>query len=95
MSKCNESSEPIHDYFELSYCTYLVIPRSILQSMPFKWQKKFVGLVKQLDGMSGWRETLPGNYRVNLTDERGRCVHDEYLDYCRGRRKIELKGVKP
>jgi len=95
VTKPNESAEPIHDYFELSYCTYFVIPRSILQSMPLKWQKKFVGLVEQLDEMSGWRETLPGNYRVNLTDERGNYVHDDYLDYERGRRRIELKGVKP
>jgi hypothetical protein len=87
-----EIDEPIHDYFELNYCTYLTLPRSILQSMPVEWQRKFVALVKELDERSGWREDLPGNYRVNLTDSHGRCVQDKFLDYDRGRTRWPIKG---
>ena len=37
---------PIHWYFGLSYANYLVLPRSVLQSMPIKWQEDFVKLLE-------------------------------------------------
>lgn len=39
---------PIHSYFELSYANYLVIPRTLLQSMPVEWQERFVADLEQL-----------------------------------------------
>lgn len=43
------SDEPIHDYFELSHATHLVMPRTILQSMPVWWQQEFVRLMRKYD----------------------------------------------
>ncbi|RPE27243.1 hypothetical protein [Kitasatospora cineracea] len=37
---------PIHDHFTLTYANYLVLPRTLLQSMPPEWQASFV---QQLD----------------------------------------------
>ena len=42
MGAVTETQEPIHEFFELSYAHYLVLPRSLLQSMPVEWQKRFV-----------------------------------------------------
>ena len=39
----------IHSFFGLSYAHYLVLPRSVLQSMPAKWQKKFVKLLNEIE----------------------------------------------
>ena len=83
-----ESEEPIHNWFELTYANYLAIPRSVLQSMPDEWQKKFVLLMDELDETIDWRR--PG-IRVTLHDERGRFVRDELVDYERGRRRIPYK----
>ena len=39
----------IHTYFSLSYANYLVLPRTLLQSMPDEWQAKFVALLRACD----------------------------------------------
>ncbi|EFC78693.1 hypothetical protein FrEUN1fDRAFT_8187, partial [Parafrankia sp. EUN1f] len=41
-------SDTIHTWFGLSYSNYLVLPRSLLQSMPDRWQEPFVRLLEQL-----------------------------------------------
>lgn len=41
--------DAIHKHFGLSYTNYLVLPRTLLQSMPDEWQTKFVGLLKEMD----------------------------------------------
>ncbi|MGW4270808.1 hypothetical protein ACWEGQ_00220 [Streptomyces seoulensis] len=42
-----ESREDVHGYFGLSYANYLVLPRTLLQSMPDEWQHQLVGLLNQ------------------------------------------------
>lgn len=84
----------IHEYFELSYAHYLVMPRTLLQSMPEKWQKEFVGLLEEFEEKFTRFEWLPDGmlYNVNLKDSKGR-IHsikeDIFNDYERGRRIIE------
>jgi len=49
---CGAGDEPrrdIHTHFGLSYANYLVLPRTLLQSMPDEWQHQFVGLLEQMD----------------------------------------------
>lgn len=41
--------DAIHLHFSLSYANYLVLPRTLLQSMPDEWQARFVGLLDELD----------------------------------------------
>lgn len=40
---------PIHTWFSLSYTNYLVLHRTLMQSMPDEWQTKFVGLLDELE----------------------------------------------
>lgn len=79
--------EPIHEFFSLSYASYLVLPRSALQSMPVKWQRLFVALLNQMHEAFG---DIPehGTYHVDLKDDNGRFVHDPLQDYQRGRRRL-------
>lgn len=80
--------DDIHTWFELSYAQYLTIPRSVLQSMPDEWQARFAACLRELDDTIEWRPG-EGRYWVKLKDEHGRYVSDPFMDYERGRRRIE------
>jgi hypothetical protein len=41
--------DAIHCHFGLSYANYLVLPRTLLQSMPDEWQTQFVTLLETLE----------------------------------------------
>lgn len=41
--------EAIHRWFGLSYSSYLVVPRTMLQSMPGAWQVAFVDLLDEMN----------------------------------------------
>lgn len=95
-------SDKIHEWFELSYAQYLTVPRSVLQSMPDKWQSKFVSLLEELDETIDWRP-VDGTYKVSLNnivenyseneerfiEEWGPDISDPLQDYQRGRRKVK------
>jgi len=84
--------EPVHNWFQLSYSSYLVLPRSVLQSMPVEWQRDFIDLIRkvqrtlEVDGMP--------NYRVRATDSNGKFVYDPFCDYQRGRRRVAMRKCK-
>lgn len=81
---------PIHDAFGLSYASYLVIPRTVLQSMPLDWQARFVALVNEThERFPGREPPWPAGWRVHLKDERGRFMRDDLAHYERGRRRLE------
>jgi len=101
-----DDSEPIHEWFELTYAQYLTVPRSALQSMPVEWQRRFVQCLEELDETIDWRpKEFNQQYRVGLWewgevwDEDGdefiedwiREVDDPLMDYRRGRRRLPLK----
>lgn len=95
----HDSDEPIHRWFSLSYAQYLTIPRSVLQSMPVEWQRRFVACLQQLDEAIDWMPEQ-GQYRVQLyeTDPEAiedywvREIEDPLMDYERGRRRIPLRS---
>lgn len=39
----------VHTMFSLSYSNYLVLHRTLLQSMPIEWQHRFVAMIDELD----------------------------------------------
>ena len=84
----------IHDWFELTYASYLVLPRSILQSMPLAWQVKFVELLEELEEQF---DAIPpkGIYHIQLKNDDGKFIslrrNDPYVDYERGRRVVSNK----
>ena len=83
----------IHEYFGLSYASYLVLPRSVLQSMPADWQTRFVGMLTELH--NAWEGPPEGTmYDVALIDDTigGGRLHDNLSNYDRGRRQIPLKS---
>lgn len=82
-----DTYDPIHDWFGLTYASYLVVPRSILQSMSARWQQRLVVLLRELAALYG--PYLSDSYMVQLRGKDGRFVEDAMADYQRGRRHVE------
>ena len=79
----------IHTWFGLSYANFLVLHRSILQSMPDEWQRRFVACLQELDEAAS-DLTLPEGYRVRVVDEEGKFCEDPIPHYNRGRTQLDL-----
>lgn len=86
----NECSA-IHHWFGLSCCSYLVLARSILQSMSQEWQARFVGLLQELDDATSEIEQPVDHFDVKACDVFGNKMVDPYAFYDRGRRVVPLK----
>jgi hypothetical protein len=87
-----DDNEPIHMWFNLSYSNYLCLPRSVLQSTPVEWQRRFVQCLEELSEMIEGLEDFPSSYKVQAQDGDGKFAHDPYSNYDRGRRKVELRA---
>lgn len=83
----NLDDDYIHAFFGLSYASYLVLPRSILQSMPTKWQKDFVALLNELECTCRKHGISTPDYTVTAR-EKGKFVKDKYGRYNRGARNV-------
>ncbi len=75
--------QDINDWFGKSKESYLVLPRSVMQSMPKKWQAKLVDLLEELED-TGIR--LP-DYDVSAKAG-GRYTKDKYKNYDFGLRNV-------
>lgn len=77
------SDRAVHEWFSLTYSSYLVLPRLWLESMPPKWQRDFVKLISQipltLDIDPEYTADYTVNYKVN-----NKFAHDKYKNYRRG-----------
>lgn len=72
----------VHGWFELSYASYAVQPRSVLQSMPDEWQQRFVALMNEAEEMGYAWPRKGATYAVFLRDdETGRFVPDPLRHY--------------
>jgi hypothetical protein len=80
----DDETEAIHLWFSLSYAAYLVLNRSLLQSMPEEWQRRFVRCLTELEDHYGDSVEWP-TYWVRTRDDRGRFRRDPIPHYDRGR----------
>lgn len=70
---------PIDEMFGLTYANYFVVPRSILQSMSVRWQKRFVILQREMAALFG--PLLRDDYVVQVRGKDGRFVEDDLAQY--------------
>ena len=71
---------PIWHWFGLSYCGYLVAPRTLLCGMPLTWQEKFVALLDEYNEAYDFAD-VPQAYTVQTRDKKGHFIKDSYADY--------------
>lgn len=93
MSAAAESNEPVHEGFELTYANYLVLHRTLMQSMPVEWQRRIMTCVEELNEAFG-HVPQPYGYLVQARDADGRFVKDPVPHYNRGRTRIEPAGPR-
>ena len=65
-------STPIHDWFGLSYASFLVLPRVLMESMSHEWQTKMSDLLKEYDNEFPGIDPEVGGTRVQ-------CIKDNRL----------------
>ena len=71
----------VHAWFGLTYASYLVWPRVLLERMPDEWQRRFVALAQELE--AAYDGFIDPNYCVLARDERGRYFVDPLRQYRR------------
>lgn len=59
-------SEPVHRRFGLSYASWLVWPRVVMQAMPLLWQQKFCKLADEMDEKFPHWSPEEGTFQVGL-----------------------------
>lgn len=74
-------STAIHEWFGLTYSSYLVFPRLALQEMPAEWQQRFVELMNEAETIMG---STPDDYAVLRRNKNGRFRNDPWANYRRG-----------
>jgi hypothetical protein len=72
---------PVWDFFGLSYSSYLVVQRAVLQAMPIAWQQRFCELMREVAAAIALEE-LPGSFWVRARQGR-RFVSDPWSNYRR------------
>jgi len=96
---CDLCDDPVHSYFGLSYSNYQVITRSIAQSMPIDWQRRFVRCMEEIDAAASRLPNLPDSFEVLAKfgcDEDAVVGEDHWSNYQRGRRNVfEEAGIAP
>lgn len=102
MTKTNEAEstiyqeDPFHLWFNLTYASYLVLPRLILESMPCRWQLKMIALINQIEETLDLGKDGFPDYRVNAV-KNGKFIKDIYSNYRRSpkvKRKDNDQGLK-
>jgi hypothetical protein len=92
MSAIDLSSEPVHEWCELTYAQYVTIPRSILEAMPVEWQRRFVECMRELDATFDWRPR-EGRYWVTLKGDKGHYLRDRLMEYRHPNREY-IEGLR-
>lgn len=85
--------EAVHTWFGLSYANYLVLPRSVLQSMPPEWQVRFVAMLDELNFAFGHLDYPP--YDVRVLARSPELLHWTPCNECEGEGKLEDGSVCP
>lgn len=60
-------NDAIHGYFGLTYANYLVLHRTLMQSMPGDWQDRMVACLEELDSAFRHVKSAPG-YKVDAAE---------------------------
>lgn len=80
----------VHLWFQLSYAHYLVLPRSLMESMPIEWQARMVACLEEMREATS-PLTLNDDYMVKLRDN-GRFVSDPWSPYRHCALRLPLEG---
>ena len=78
--KVHPHDGPMHDWFSLSYASYLVLHRSLIQEMPIKWQARLVALLDEMHETFEV-ERVASHFTVLVRGHNGRFLDDPLAAY--------------
>jgi hypothetical protein len=70
----------VDQFFSLSYASFLVIPRVVMQSMPREWQQKIVDLIHDMEETFDFSD-VSDNYFVQQRNENGTLRNPDLGQY--------------
>lgn len=76
----NYVDAPFHEWFGLTYSSYLVLPRSILEALPLDFQNRMVALLDEAADIIDSSQ-IQDNYSVQLRDHKGKFIKDPFANY--------------
>lgn len=82
---------PFHEWFGLTYSSYLVLPRAILEALPEDLQHRLISCIDEAKDLIDSGQ-INDNYSVKLRDQDGRYVVDPFANY-RHPPTVPFKGV--
>lgn len=86
--------DPVHIWFGLTYSSYLVLHRSLMEGMPYQWQDKMIALLNEMDDTYD-NSKMPTNFMVKARGERNRFIVDPFSQYRHPPKLPYRKGKKP
>ena len=58
-------SEALQCWFNLSYASFLVLPRVVMEAMPIEWQDRMAALLQEYDeAFPNWPEGIGSSVRI-------------------------------
>lgn len=84
---------PFHHWFGLTYSSYLVLPRSILEALPLDLQERMIAVIDEARDLLD-TDQIGDNYSVQLRGEKGRFLKDPFANY-RHPVQIPFRKVAP
>lgn len=85
----------VHTWFSLTYANYLVVPRSVLQSMPEDWQHRFTALMGEMDQAFGHLDWPAYDVRVLKRPTQINNWPTAWCDDCEGTGRKKPAEVTP
>lgn len=73
---CPLHEKDVHQFFGLSYASWLVLPRAVLQAMPGPRQHRLTDLLEELEQATSEADLQvePPGYHVQAVDEAGKFI---------------------
>lgn len=85
-------NEPVHLHFGLSYASYFVWQRSLMQAMPLAWQQRFVQLATEFDDATRHLKDRPDSFMVRARNDQQRFISDPYGAYRHSNLNLDVEG---
>lgn len=73
--------DPVHTWFGLTYSSYLVLPRVLMQEMPVEWQTRFVTCLEEMSEVFDIPDCW--GYMVKPKGRHSRFIKDPLCNYRR------------
>lgn len=70
-----QGEQELHEWFGLSYASFLTIPRVLMREMPDEWQGKMAALLREYDETFDTSKSDIGGTTVRATDVNGKLIH--------------------